>query len=144
MTTHLTAANSNTFTVNTSYGGYDGTGGQWDNGNWYQPWCPAPTPQPLPVYIPTPVYVPTYMPPIVIKEEKMEEKMFIYEVIVVDKKECKVLTNQTAVAKDKQSAMLELDLTPEMKALNKKGEIEFIFIEKGSFNKIEKKTKDDK
>src|SRR5208337_452331 len=114
----------------------------WDNGNYYQPTytIPIPTyiPMPMPVIIPSIWIMPL---PVAIKEEKMEDKMFIYEITVVDKKECKILTNQTVVAKDRQSAMLELDLTPEIKLKNKKGEIEFIFIEKGAFNKIEKKEK---
>jgi hypothetical protein len=111
----------------------------WDNINYYQPTYTIP----MPAYIPMPVIIPaTWITPVVVaKEERMEERMFIYEVIAVDKKECKILTSQTVIAKDRQSAMLELDLTPEMKVKNKKGEIEFIFIEKGAFNKIEKKEK---
>ena len=129
---------------------YDYTIGCSDNNTtgdcqyWYQPTYTIP----MPTYVPTPVVIPsiwiTPLPPVTvvaIKEEKMEDRMFIYEITVVDKKECKILTNQTVVAKDRQSAMLELDLTPEIKLKNKKGEIEFIFIEKGAFNKIEKETK---
>jgi hypothetical protein len=136
-------ADNNISTTTTTIGVSDGTTGQWDNGNWYQPTYTIPLPTYIPVSVP--VVIPSIWilpsPPTVvtIKEEKMEDKMFIYEVTVVDKKECKILTNQTVVAKDRQSAMLELDLTPEIKLKNKKGEIEFIFIEKGAFNKIEKK-----
>lgn len=116
------------------------TSGQWDNINWYQPTYTIP----MFTYVPVPVVIiPTIwiLPPTVvtIREEKMEDRMFVYEITVVDKKECKILTNQTVVAKDRQSAILELDLTLEIKQKNKKGEIEFIFIEKGAFNKIEKK-----
>lgn len=76
-----------------------------------------------------------------IKPPKEENVMVVYEVIVVDKKECKVLHTQTVIAKDKQSAMLELDLTPDVKTKNKKNEIEFIFTEKGTFTKVERKVK---
>ncbi len=131
------------YTTTTTIGVSDGTSGQWDNGNWYQPTYTTP----IPTYIPPVIVIPSIwiwpptLPTVIIKEEKMEDRMFIYEITVVDKKECKILTNQTVVAKDRQSAMLELDLTPEMKLKNKKCEVEFIFIEKGTFNKIEKKEK---
>jgi hypothetical protein len=116
--------------------------------NYYEPTYTQPVINvPVPTYVPVPmpvVVIPTIWvspPTVIIKEEKMEERMFVYEITVIDKKECKILTSQTVVAKDRQSAMLELDLTPEIKSANKKGEIEFIFTEKGAFNKVEKKEK---
>jgi len=66
--------------------------------------------------------------------------MNIYEVLVIDRKECTVLTKQdNIIAKDEKSAMLELDLSKEIKAKVKKDEIVFIFTKKGSFEKLEDK-----
>jgi hypothetical protein len=79
----------------------------------------------------------------VYKQENKKEKnvMKIYEVIVVDAKECEILKKQDVIAKDTESAMLELDLTLEIRKKVKKDEVKFIFTEKGSFTKVEKKLK---
>jgi len=72
--------------------------------------------------------------------KKQKEKiMGVFEVIVVDKKECEILHKQHVVAKDKETAMLELDLTPEIRKKVKKNLIEFIFTDLGSFTRVEKK-----
>jgi len=78
------------------------------------------------------------------KEEnktKEENLMKVFEVTVVDKKECEIIHEQKVVSKDKETAMLELDLTPEIKKKVKKDLIEFIFNEIGSFTKVERKIK---
>jgi hypothetical protein len=75
------------------------------------------------------------------KEKKKEGLMKVYEVLVIDKKECKVLLSQTVIAKDKETAMLELDLTLDIKSRVKQNLVEFIFTEKGSFTKVERKVK---
>ena len=75
------------------------------------------------------------------KPKKEENLMKIYEVIVIDAKECEILKKQDVVAKDTETAMLELDLTPEIRKKVKKGEVKFIFNEKGEFTKYERKIK---
>jgi 5'-3' exonuclease len=76
------------------------------------------------------------------ESEKMENKnvMKIYEVIVVDKKECEIIKQQKIVAKDTETAMLDLTLENEVKIKVKKNEIKFIFNELGSFEKVEEKN----
>jgi len=70
-----------------------------------------------------------------------EGLMKVFEVLVIDKRECKVLDQKVIVAQDRETAMLELDLAPEVRAKVKKNEIEFIFTERGSFTKVERKVK---
>jgi hypothetical protein len=74
-------------------------------------------------------------------KQKEENIMKIFEIYVIDKKECEVIIKKDVIAADKEKAMLELDLTPEMKKKVRKNEIEFIFSEKGQFAKIEPRLK---
>jgi len=74
-------------------------------------------------------------------KKSKEDVMKIFEVYVIDKKECEVLLKKDVIAADKEKAMLELDLTPEIRKKVKKNEIEFIFSEKGQFTKIEPRLK---
>lgn len=76
-------------------------------------------------------------------EQKIEEEnlMKVFEVTVIDRRECEILHEQKVIAKDKETAMLELNLTPEIKKKVKKDLIEFIFNEIGSFTKAERKIK---
>lgn len=57
------------------------------------------------------ISVGTYLP--IIKHEEVFE-MQVYDVIVVDTKECEVLHRQQVIAEDEKAAMLELDITDEM------------------------------
>ena len=76
------------------------------------------------------------------QEEKKEDNiMRVYEVIVVDAKECEILKQQNVIAKDTETAMLEVDLTPEIRKQVKKGEIKFIFNELGNFEKVERQIR---
>jgi hypothetical protein len=79
------------------------------------------------------------------KEEKNKTKeenlMKVFEVTVIDRKECEIIHEQKVVAKDKEIAMLDLNLTPEIKKKVKKNLIEFIFNEIGTFTKVERKIK---
>lgn len=76
------------------------------------------------------------------KEEKKEDNtMRVYEVIVVDAKECEILKQQNVIAKDTETAMLEVDLTLEIRKQVKKGEVKFIFNELGSFEKVERQIR---
>lgn len=75
------------------------------------------------------------------KEKEEDNLMRVYEVIVVDAKECEVLKQQTVIAKDTETAMLEMDLTPEIRKQVKKGEVKFIFNELGSFEKVERQIR---
>jgi hypothetical protein len=78
------------------------------------------------------------------KLEKEENLMKVFEITVVDKKECEILSQHKVIAKDSETAMLDLDLTPEVKKKVKKGQVEFIFNELGSFERIkDKKTYED-
>jgi len=72
-------------------------------------------------------------------KSKEENLMKVFEILVIDKKECKVLHQQIVIAKDKETAMLDLDLTLEIRGKVKKNLIEFIFNEKGQFAKVERK-----
>ncbi len=75
-------------------------------------------------------------------ENKLKEnEMQVYEVTVVDKKECEILLEQKVIARDETTAMLDLELTPEMRKKVKKGEVEFIFKTIGSFHKISRKLR---
>lgn len=74
-------------------------------------------------------------------EAKEENLMKVFEVTVVNKKECEIIHEQKVIAKDRGTAMLELDLTPEIKKEVKKDLIEFIFNEIGTFTKVERKIK---
>lgn len=67
--------------------------------------------------------------------------MRVYEVIVVDTKECEILKQQNVIAKDTETAMLEVDLTPEIRKQVKKGEIKFIFNELGNFEKVDRQIR---
>lgn len=76
------------------------------------------------------------------KTNKKEENiMKVFDVIVVDKKECEILMEKKIIAKDSETAMLELDLTPEIRKRVKKNQIEFIFRDVGQFNRLERKIK---
>ena len=66
--------------------------------------------------------------------------MQVYDVIVVDTKECEVLHRQEVIAEDEKIAMLELDVTPEIKKLQKKGRVKFIFNQIGGFNRYTRKV----
>ncbi|KKM22111.1 hypothetical protein LCGC14_1628670 [marine sediment metagenome] len=67
-------------------------------------------------------------------------EMQVYDVIVVDTKECEVLHRQEVIAEDEKIAMLELDVTPEIKKLQKKGRVKFIFNQIGGFNRYTRKV----
>lgn len=98
-------------------------------------------------YDPYPFWRSGYMAPskedMLVKTQKRKEDnlMRIYEVIVVDAKECEIIKEQNVVAKDTETAMLEVELTPEMRKKVKKGEIKFIFNELGSFEKVERQIR---
>ena len=85
----------------------------------------------------------------VLSKEKKKEKtkakeanlMKVFEVTVIDRRECEILHEQKVIAKDTETAMIELDLTPEIKKKARKNLIEFIFNEIGSFTKAERKIK---
>jgi hypothetical protein len=106
-------------------------------------------PMPMPSTTPwiQPVIQPYYPPwpplPYVLTEDRKpkERLMKVFEVLVIDKRECKVLDQKTIVAQDRETAMLDLDLAPEVRAKVKKQEVEFIFTERGSFTKVERKIK---
>ena len=74
-------------------------------------------------------------------------EMQVYEVIVVDTKECEILHRQEVIAEDEKTAMLELDVTEEIKRLQKKGRVKFIFNRLGGFDrycpKVRIKEEDD-
>lgn len=74
-------------------------------------------------------------------KKEVENLMTVYEITVVDKRECEILHEQKVIAKDTETAMLELDLTPEIKKKVRKNLVEFIFNEIGSFKKVERKIK---
>ena len=67
--------------------------------------------------------------------------MKVYDVLAVDTKECVVLLRQEVIAEDEKSAMLELEVTPELKDLKKKGRVEFIFRELGGFNRYKRRVR---
>lgn len=72
------------------------------------------------------------------KEQKRSSNMMnVYEVIVVDKKSCEMIKEQKVIAKDTETAMLDLDLNSDIRKKVKSGEIEFIFKKLGDFEKIE-------
>ena len=75
------------------------------------------------------------------KENTEVFEMTIYDVIVVDTKECEVLHRQEVVAEDEKTAMLELDVTDEIKKLQKKGRVKFILNELGGFNRYTRKVR---
>jgi len=77
------------------------------------------------------------------REEKTKEEdlMNVFEITVIDRRECEILHEQKIIAKDKETAMLELDLTPEIKKKVRKNLVEFIFNEIGSFTKAQRKIK---
>ena len=68
-------------------------------------------------------------------------EMQVYDVIVIDTKECEVLHRQEVIAEDEKTAMLELNVTDEIKKLQKKGRIKFIFNQLGGFNRYSRKVK---
>jgi len=71
------------------------------------------------------------------QENKEEIKsMNVYEIIIVDKRECEIILTKKIIAKDTETAMLDLDLDSEVKKKVKKDEIQFIFVKKGSFEPI--------
>lgn len=70
-----------------------------------------------------------------------EGLMKVFEVLVIDKRECKVLDQKVIVAQDRETAMLDLDLAPDIREKIKRSEVEFIFAEKGSFTKVERKVR---
>lgn len=76
-----------------------------------------------------------------VKNKEEDKLMKVYEVIVVDAKECEVIKQQNVIAKDTETAMLEIDLAPETRKKVKKGEVKFIFNELGSFEKVERQVR---
>ncbi len=68
-------------------------------------------------------------------------EMQVYDVIVVDTKECEVLHRQKVIAEDEKTAMLELNVTEEIKKLQKKGRVKFIFNQLGGFNRYTRKVR---
>jgi len=74
-----------------------------------------------------------------IGETQMENKsiMKVFKVIVVDKKSCEILHEQKVIAKNKEFAMLKLNLTKEQMNKVEDDSIEFIFAILGEFEKIE-------
>lgn len=76
------------------------------------------------------------------KEQRRSSNMMnVYEVIVIDKKSCEMIKEQKVIAKDTETAMLELDLSPDIRKKVKNGEVEFIFKKLGEFEKIEEDKK---
>lgn len=76
---------------------------------------------------------------IIIQQNMEENIMYIFDVTIVDKKECELIKNMKVIAETKEAAILEVELTQEQKKKIKKGEIEIIFNEIGTFKKIERK-----
>lgn len=76
-------------------------------------------------------------------QKKHEEvfEMQVYDVIVVDTKECEVLHRQQVIAEDEKAAMLELDITEEIKKKQRKGQAKFIFNQLGGFNRYTRKVR---
>ena len=68
-------------------------------------------------------------------------EMQVYDVIVVDTKECEVLHRQQVIAEDEKSAMLELDITEDIKKKQRKGQAKFIFNQLGGFNRYTRKVR---
>ena len=110
-------------------------GGTWDCQPYYSP--PTWVAQPAIVYQPYPVYTPYPVP----VETKKENIMKVFGILVVDKRECKILLEKNVVAKDRETAMLDLDLDKDIRDKIKKNEIDFIFSERGSFEKVERHAK---
>jgi hypothetical protein len=76
------------------------------------------------------------------KETKMEstkDLLSVYEITIVDKRECSIVGVQKVVAVNENVATAMLMLTDEQKAKLAKNEIEFIIIELGSFTPIKDK-----
>ena len=69
-----------------------------------------------------------------IKYEEIYE-MQIYDVIIVDTKECKILHRQAVVVENEKKGMLEIHLTDEIKQLHKEERVEFLFNWLGGFNR---------
>ena len=133
------------------------TSGYWQVGDWQQPYIGDPIPEwgryetPCTPYTITPFITPypyqdnneeikKLLQEVLNKKTEDKLMMKVFKILVIDKKECKVFHEQTVIAKDKETAMLDLDLTPEIKEKVKKGLIEFIFDEKGQFTKVERKV----
>ena len=76
-------------------------------------------------------------------DKKTEEKklMYLYNITVIDKVCNTILYSKNVIAKDEKSAMLDLDLTKDIKAKVKKDEIAFIFDNKGSYEPTVKDSK---
>jgi len=89
-------------------------------------------------YISEPIIVGCF-PPITKHEEVFE--MQVYDVVVVDTKECEVLLRQQVIAEDEKAAMLELDITDDIKKKQRKGQAKFIFNQIGGFNRYTRKVR---
>jgi hypothetical protein len=72
-----------------------------------------------------------------------EDIMKVFEVVVVDKKECEIILEKKVIAENTEKAMIDLELTSEIKQKVKKGEIEFIFKDLGQFERIKPKERKD-
>jgi len=62
-------------------------------------------------------------------------EMQVYDVIAVDTKRCEILYRQEVVAEDEKGAILELNVTENIKKAHKKGEVKFIFHQLGGFDR---------
>lgn len=67
--------------------------------------------------------------------------MKVYDVVVVDTKECEILLRETVIAEDEKAAMLELPVTDDIKQKQRKEQIRFIFNEVGGFNRYTRKVR---
>jgi len=68
-------------------------------------------------------------------------EMYVYDVIVIDTKECEVLHRQEVIAEDEKDAMLGLDVDEGIMKLHKKGQVKFILNQLGGFNRYTRKVK---
>ena len=67
--------------------------------------------------------------------------MQVYNVIIIDTKKCEVVQNYAnIVAENEKMAMLELQLKESIKEAHKKGQIAFIFVLLGGFNRYTRKV----
>lgn len=68
-------------------------------------------------------------------EPERRNMMTLYEVYIIDTKECKVLDVQNVIGKSEQDAAMEVELDDEMRALRGKDRLAIIYKTVGSFEK---------
>ena len=78
-------------------------------------------------------------------DEKIKDtevfEMYVYDVFVIDTKECEVLHRQEIIAEDEKAAMLGLDVDDKIRKLHKKGQVKFILNQLGGFNRYTRKVR---